>query len=76
MRIKVKITIFRYCIYPEKAVPLQRFLMIEAREYIEQGVLIQEVDARFLDKDLVRTAELIDRHQPFVVLITHYESLL
>ena len=50
--------------------------MIEAREYIEQGVLIQEVDARFLDKDLVRTAELIDRHQPFVVLITHYESLL
>ena len=76
MRIKVKITIFRYCIYPEKAVPLQRFLMIEAREYIEQGVLIQELDARFLDKDLVRTAELIDRHQPFVVLITHYESLL
>ena len=50
--------------------------MIEAREYIEQGVLIQELDARFLDKDLVRTAELIDRHQPFVVLITHYESLL
>ena len=76
MRIKVKITTFGYCVYPEKAVPLQRFLMIEAREYIEQGVLIQEVDARFLDKDLVRTAELIDRHQPFVVLITHYESLL
>ena len=50
--------------------------MNEAKEYIEQGVLIQEVDARFLEKDLVRTAELIDRHQPFVVLITHYESLL
>jgi Fe2+ transport system protein B len=46
------------------------------KEYILDGVQVQEVDARFLEKDLVRTAELIDRHQPFVVLLTHYEELL
>ena len=46
------------------------------KEYIEQGVIIQEVDARYLEQELVRTAELIDRHQPFVVLLTHYEELL
>ena len=37
---------------------------------------IQEVDARYLELQLVRTAELIDRHQPFVVLLTHYNELL
>ncbi len=45
-------------------------------EYIENGVQIQEVDARYLEQQLVRTAELIDRHQPFVVLLTHYNELL
>ena len=39
-------------------------------------MLIQEVDARCLEQEMVRTAELIDRHQPFVVLLTHYEDLL
>ena len=39
-------------------------------------MLIQEVDARCLEQEMVRTAELIDRHQPFVVLLTHYEELL
>ena len=47
-----------------------------ATEYIENGVQIQEVDARYLEQQLVRTAELIDRHQPFVVLLTHYNELL
>lgn len=47
-----------------------------ATEYIENGVQIQEVDARYLELQLVRTAELIDRHQPFVVLLTHYNELL
>ncbi len=47
-----------------------------ATEYIEQGIQIQEVDARHLEQHLVRTAELIDRHQPFVVLLTHYDELL
>ena len=50
--------------------------MLERREYIDQGVLIQEVDARCLEQGMVRTAELIDRHQPFVVLLTHYDELL
>ena len=49
---------------------------MERKEYIEQGVQIQEVDARYLETELVRTAELIDRHQPFVVLLTHYNELL
>ncbi len=49
---------------------------MSTKEYIEQGVIIQEVDARYLEQELVRTAELIDRHQPFVVLLTHYEELL
>ena len=47
-----------------------------SKEYIHKGVIIQEVDARYLEQGLVRTAELIDRHQPFVVLLTHYEELL
>ena len=47
-----------------------------AAEYIESGIQIQEVDARYLEEHLVRTAELIDRHQPFVVLLTHYDDLL
>jgi ferrous iron transport protein B len=46
------------------------------KEYILDGVQVQEVDARQLETDLVRTAELIDRHQPFVVLLTHYDDLL
>ena len=47
-----------------------------ALEYIENGVQIQEVDARDLDAQLVRTAALMDRHQPFVVLLTHYDELV
>ena len=48
----------------------------KASEYIENGIQIQEVDARDLDTQLVRTAALMDRHQPFVVLLTHYQDLL
>ena len=44
-------------------------------EYIENGIQIQEVDARNLEDQLVRTAALMDRHQPFVVLLTHYDEL-
>lgn len=47
-----------------------------ALEYIENGIQIQEVDARDLEIHLVRTAALMDRHQPFVVLLTHYQDLL
>jgi len=49
---------------------------MDSKEYIEQGVQIQEVDARHLEDELVRTAALMDRHQPFVVLLTHYQELL
>ena len=45
-------------------------------EYIEQGIQIQEVDARELEVHLVRTAALMDRHQPFIVLLTHYDDLV
>ena len=45
-------------------------------EYIENGIQIQEVDARELEVQLVRTAALMDRHQPFVVLLTHYDELV
>ena len=47
-----------------------------ANEYIREGVHVQEVDARRLEEDLLRTAALIDRHQPFMVLLTHYDELL
>ena len=47
-----------------------------ALEYIEHGIQIQEVDARNLETQLVRTAALMDRHQPFVVLLTHYDELV
>ncbi len=47
-----------------------------ASEYIENGIQIQEVDARELEVQLVRTAALMDRHQPFVVLLTHYDDLV
>ena len=49
---------------------------MQEKEYILDGVQVQEVDARHLETDLVRTAELIDRHRPFVVLLTHYNDLL
>lgn len=49
---------------------------MKEKEYIEQGVQIQEVDARHLEDELVRTAALMDRHQPFIVLLTHYQELL
>lgn len=45
-------------------------------EYIENGIQIQEVDARELETQLVRTAALMDRHQPFVMLLTHYNDLV
>ena len=45
-------------------------------EYIEQGIQIQEVDARELEVHLVRTAALMDRHKPFIVLLTHYDDLV
>ena len=45
-------------------------------EYIESGVQVQEIDARDLETQLVRTAALMDRHQPFVVLLTHYAELI
>ena len=47
-----------------------------ASEYIEKGIQIQEVDARDLENQLVRTAALMDRHQPFVVLLSHYDELV
>lgn len=50
--------------------------LLPAHEYIENNVYIQEVDARHLEQDLIRTAALIDRHREFVVLITHYDELL
>ena len=33
---------------------------MQQKEYIVDGLQVQEVDARFLETDLVRTAELID----------------
>ena len=47
-----------------------------ASEYIENGIQIQEVDTRDLENQLVRTAALMDRHQPFMVLLTHYDELV
>jgi ferrous iron transport protein B len=59
---------------------LQREIVLgvsmNTKEYILDGIQVQEVDARYLETDLVRTAELIDRHRPFVVLLTHYDELL
>ena len=86
---KSEIPKFRYCVFAKKAVILQREMKGVATslsvtgtkvtqntlEYIENGIQIQEVDARALEVHLVRTAALMDRHQPFVVLLTHYDEL-
>ena len=45
-------------------------------EYIQNGRLIQEVDALHLEQGLVRTAQLIQEQKPVVVLLTHYDDLL
>lgn len=50
--------------------------MAHSKEYTENGLLIQEVDACHLEDGLLRTAELIDRQQPVIVLLTHYDDLL
>ena len=50
--------------------------MAHSQEYIENGRLIQEVDARYLEDGLLRTAELIENQQPVIVLLTHYKDLL
>jgi ferrous iron transport protein B len=75
-----KIPNIRYCGLAKKAVILQREIVLgvsmNTKEYILDGIQVQEVDARYLETDLVRTAELIDRHRPFVVLLTHYDELL
>ena len=76
----IKIPISRYCGGAKKAVILQREIVLgvsmNTKEYILDGIQVQEVDARYLETDLVRTAELIDRHRPFVVFLTHYDELL
>ena len=50
--------------------------MAHNKEYIENGVLIEEIDARHLEKGLLRAAQLIDNNTPFVILLTHYDELL
>ena len=50
--------------------------MTRYNEYTENGVLVLEIDAQRLEKGLLRAAELIDKQQPFVILLTHYKELL
>ena len=50
--------------------------MAHNKEYIENGLLIQEIDARHLETGLLRAAECIDKQQPFIILLTHYDELL
>lgn len=49
---------------------------VKKNEYIENGILVQEIDARDLSTGLVRSAELIDRHRPFIIILTYYDELL
>ena len=50
--------------------------MAHTKEYTEDGVLIEEIDARHLEEGLLRAAELIAQQRSFVILITHYKELL
>ncbi len=50
--------------------------MDHTRFYEENGILIQEVDSRHLEKGLLKTAELIAQRKSVVVLLTHYDDLL
>lgn len=50
--------------------------MAHNKEYTENGRLILEVDARHLETELLRAAELIDAKTPFLILLTHYRELL
>lgn len=47
-----------------------------SNEYVENGLLIQEVDVQNLEQGLLRTAALIDEHHDFVVLLKNYETML
>ena len=47
-----------------------------SNEYVENGLLIQEVDVQHLEQGLLRTAALIDEHHDFVVLLKNYETML
>ena len=49
--------------------------MAHSKEYYENNMLVVEVDARHLETNLLRAAELIDRKLPFVLLLTHYREL-
>ena len=50
--------------------------MAHGKEYIENGQLILEIDARHLKTGLMRAAKRIGENQTFVILITHYDELL
>ena len=43
---------------------------------ILNDVVIQEIDARHLETELLKTAQLINEQKPVVVLLTHYNDLL
>ena len=47
-----------------------------SKVYFEQGIEIQEIDARYLSEGLLQTTRLIDRHQHFVILLSHYNDVL
>lgn len=50
--------------------------MAHYKEYIENGIQIEEIDARHLEQGLMRAAELISQQVHFVILLTHYKELL
>jgi len=50
--------------------------MTHNKEYTENGLLIQEIDARYLETGLLHAAERISEHQAFIILLTHYDDLL
>ena len=47
-----------------------------SKVYFERGIEIQEIDARYLSEGLLQTTRLIDRHQHFVILLSHYNDVL
>lgn len=50
--------------------------MAHNKEYTENGLLIQEIDARHLETGLLQAVKRLDQHQAFIILLTHYDDLL
>lgn len=48
---------------------------METMNYTEGGIRVQEIDARTLVEGLLSTTRLIDEHEYFIILLSHYHDI-